>query len=121
MKNQLKYLMWFAVILLVFSNCQPKGDPPPNNSKPLSTLKQLWLCEAMRLREASGERLADREANRHARNSAGTLSQRIVARTLWLAERDGQLAALGHYQQGAHLALAILLLLAVFMWWLKRQ
>ena len=91
---------------------ETRVSTPPNNSKPLSTLKQLWLCEAMRLREASGERLADREANRHARNSAGTLSQRIVARALWLAERDGQLAALGHYQQGAHLALAILLLLA---------
>ena len=85
---------------------------PPNSAKPLSNLKQLWLCEAMRLREASGERLADREANRLARHSGGSLDQRIATRALWLAERDGQLTALGHYQQGARLALALLLLLA---------
>lgn len=83
-----------------------------DSTTPRSKLQQLWLCEAIRLREASGERLEDNEANRLARNSAGTLSQRITHRALWLAKRDGQLSALLHYQQGARLALAVLLLLA---------
>ncbi|MBX9753610.1 MAG: DUF2868 domain-containing protein [Pseudomonadaceae bacterium] len=76
-------------------------------------LEQLWLSEAIRLREACGERLEDREANRLARAAGGDLSRRIQTRALWLASRDGQLAALEHYQQGARLALAILLLLAL--------
>jgi hypothetical protein len=86
---------------------------PHSATANLSNLEQLWLSEAIRLREAQGERLEDREANRHARVSGGELSGRIQARALWLAQRDGQLAALEHYQQGARLALAILLLLAV--------
>jgi hypothetical protein len=79
----------------------------------LGNLEQLWLSEAIRLREACGERLEDREANRQARAAGGDLSQRIQTRALWLASRDGQRAALEHYQQGARLALAILLLLAI--------
>lgn len=79
----------------------------------LSNLEQLWLSEAIRLREAQGERLEDREANRLARAAGGDLSRRIQARALWLAQRDGQLVALEHYQQGARLALVCLLLLAV--------
>ena len=85
---------------------------PPHSANPLSNLQQLWLCEAIRLREASGERLEDSEANRLARSHGGTLGQRIATRALWLAKRDGQLTALLHYQQGARLALALLLLLA---------
>jgi hypothetical protein len=83
-----------------------------NSATPLDKLQQLWLCEAIRLREANGERLEDSEANRLARSSGGALSQRIATRALWLAKRDGQLTALTHYQQGARLALAMLLLLA---------
>jgi hypothetical protein len=81
---------------------------------PHNKLQQLWLCEAIRLREASGERLEDSEANRLARNSSGTFSQRIRQRAQWLAKRDGQLNALRHYQQGMRLAMAMLLLLASF-------
>lgn len=80
---------------------------------PLRPLDRLWLCEAIRLREARGERLDDREANRVARAGGGDLSQRIERRALWLAERDGQLPALQHYQHGARLALLLLALLAV--------
>jgi hypothetical protein len=83
-----------------------------NSAPPLNKLQQLWLCEAIRLREANGERLEDSEANRLARSRGGALSQRIATRALWLARRDGELTALAHYQQGARLALAILLLLA---------
>lgn len=86
---------------------------PHSATADLSNLEQLWLSEAIRLREAQGERLEDREANRLARASGGELSRRIQARALWLARRDGQLAALEHYRQGARLALAILLLLAL--------
>jgi hypothetical protein len=86
---------------------------PQRTTEQLSNLQQLWLCEAIRLREAAGERLEDREANRLARTGAGDLSQRIQARALCLARRDGQLTALHHYQQGARLALAVLVLLAL--------
>lgn len=77
-------------------------------------LEQLWLCEAIRLREAQGQRLDDREANRHARAAGGDLAQRIQARALWLARRDGLLDALQHYRHGARLALLLLGLLALF-------
>ena len=77
-------------------------------------LAQLWLCEAIRLREAQGQRLDDREANRHARAAGGDLAQRIQARALWLARRDGLLDALQHYRHGARLALLLLGLLALF-------
>ena len=84
-----------------------------SSAVPLRPLGRLWLCEAIRLREARGERLDDREANRVARAGGGDLSQRIERRALWLAERDGQLPALQHYQHGARLALLLLALLAV--------
>ena len=64
------------------------SDSPSAPSSP-SPLERLWLCEAIRLREAQGQRLDDREANRHARAAGGDLAQRIQARALWLARRDG--------------------------------
>lgn len=83
----------------------------PNSS--LSRLDRYWLCEAVRLREEYGGPLEDSEANRRARQAGVTLAQRIEFRALWLAERDGLRTALLHWQQGARLALAVLLLLAV--------
>lgn len=88
----------------------PSTSPP---ELPLPPLGRLWLCEAIRLREAQGERLDDREANRHARVAGGDLSQRIQQRALWLAGRDGQLAALQHYRHAARLAWLLLAVLAV--------
>ncbi|WP_454254190.1 DUF2868 domain-containing protein [Pseudomonas sp. Marseille-Q8238] len=82
--------------------------PPPNR------LQRLWLCETLRLREEHAGPLEDSEANRHARQHAGDLSSRIEARSLWLAERDGQLQAQRHWLQGARLALIVLVLLALF-------
>jgi len=79
----------------------------------LRPLDRFWLCEAIRLREARGEPLEDRAANRLARASGGDLQQRILQRALSLAERDGQLAALQHYRHGAGLALLLLALLAL--------
>ena len=85
----------------------------PSAPAVLSPLEHLWLCEAIRLREAQGQRLDDREANRHARTAGGDLEQRIQARALWLARRDGLLEALAHYRHGARLALLVLGLLAL--------
>jgi hypothetical protein len=76
-------------------------------------LQRLWLTEAIRLREEHAGLLEDNEANRHARTDGGTLAQRIQARALFLARRDGQWQALLHWRQGAQLALAGLLLLAL--------
>ena len=88
------------------------SDSPSAPSDP-SPLDQLGLCEAIRLREAQGQRLDDREANRHARAAGGDLAQRIQARALWLARRDGLLDALQHYRHGARLALLVLGLMAL--------
>ncbi|MDM8348761.1 DUF2868 domain-containing protein [Pseudomonas sp. sp1636] len=76
-------------------------------------LQCLWLSEAIRLREEHAGPLEDREANRRAQAGGGTLAARIQARALLLAERDGQTQALRHWLQGARLALAALLLLAL--------
>ncbi|MDX1723933.1 MAG: DUF2868 domain-containing protein [Pseudomonas sp.] len=82
-------------------------DPAPNK------LQRLWLSEAIRLREEHAGPLEDREANRRAQAGGGDLAERIQARALLLAARDGQLQALRHWLQGARLALAALLLLAL--------
>ncbi|SFP74129.1 DUF2868 domain-containing protein [Pseudomonas borbori] len=82
-------------------------EPAPNK------LQRLWLSEAIRLREEHAGPLEDREANRRAQAAGGDLAERIQARALLLAERDGQLQALRHWLQGARLALAALLLLAL--------
>ncbi|SDU10829.1 Protein of unknown function [Pseudomonas pohangensis] len=79
----------------------------------LTPLDRYWLCEAIRLREARGERLEDRAAIRLARAGGGDLQQRILQRALSLAERDGQLIALQHYRHGAGLAMLLLALLAL--------
>jgi len=80
---------------------------------PPNCLERLWLSEAIRLREEHAGPLEDQEANRHARAAGGGLSCRIESRALWLAQRDGQLAALRHWCQGARLAWLGLLLAAV--------
>lgn len=79
----------------------------------LSTLEKLWLTEAIRLRESHAGTLDDSEANRVARHQGGDLGARLVNRALWLAQRDGLLAALKHWQQGARLALLLLAVLAL--------
>ncbi|WP_313297909.1 DUF2868 domain-containing protein [Pseudomonas sp.] len=79
----------------------------------LTALDKRWLTEAIRLREEHAGLLADQEANRHARQHGGDLAARIQTRALFLAERDGTTGALRHWQQGARLALLVLLLLAL--------
>ncbi|PRA64781.1 MULTISPECIES: DUF2868 domain-containing protein [Pseudomonas] len=80
----------------------------------LTDLDKRWLTEAVRLREEHAGPLEDQEANRRARQHGGDLPTRIEQRALWLAERDGMRSALQHWKQGARLALALLLVLAVF-------
>lgn len=79
----------------------------------LTPLDELWLTEAVRLREQHAGPLEDDEASRRARASAGDLLTRIKNRALGLAERDGMLAALDHWKQGARLALVVLAIFAV--------
>lgn len=89
------------------------SEPNPTSLPSLSSLDQLWLSEAIRLREEHAGPLEDAEANRRANAAGGDLAQRIQARALWLARRDGQLQALQHWRQGARLAGLLLLVLAV--------
>ncbi|MCD5992319.1 DUF2868 domain-containing protein [Pseudomonas sp. CDFA 602] len=79
----------------------------------LTPLDTLWLTEAVRLRERQAGTLDDQEANRRARAAQGDLTARIQHRALWLAERDGMVAALHHWKQGARLALIALAIFAV--------
>lgn len=79
----------------------------------MTELNNLWLTETIRLREEHAGPLDDLEANRVARSAGGDLSARIQRRALWLAERDGLSDALGHWLQGARLALIVLAVLAV--------
>lgn len=76
-------------------------------------LDTLWLSEAIRLREEQAGPLEDLEANRVARSHGGDLATRIRHRAAWLAERDGLVTALKHWQQGARLALLVLMLIAL--------
>ena len=71
----------------------------------LTDLDKRWLTEAVRLREEHAGPLDDQQANRRARQQGGDLSARIQQRALWLAERDGLRSALGHWKNGARLAL----------------
>ncbi|MCO6056263.1 DUF2868 domain-containing protein [Pseudomonas sp. MOB-449] len=80
---------------------------------PLSRLDQLWLTEAIRLREEHAGPLEDAEANRRANADGGDLAQRIQARALWLARRDGQASTLQHWRQGAQLAGLLLVAMAL--------
>ena len=79
----------------------------------LTPLDELWLTEAVRLREQHAGPLEDDEASRRARASAGDLLTRIKNRALWLAERDGMVSALHHWKQGARLSLIVLAVFAV--------
>jgi hypothetical protein len=77
------------------------------------SLRQLWLCETIRLREEHAGPLEDSETNRQARAAGGDLAQRIAHRAGLLARRDGQWQALRHWLQGARLAFVVLLVVAV--------
>jgi hypothetical protein len=79
----------------------------------LTPLDELWLTEAVRLREQHAGPLEDDEATRRARASGGDLLSRIKHRALWLAERDGMVAALRHWKQGARLSVIVLAVFAI--------
>lgn len=92
------------------------GTEPPSRdrvSTPQTDFHRLWLTETIRLREEFAGPLEDGEANRRARAAGGDLSKRIQTRAIWLAERDGLLAALRHWRQGGGLALVALLAFAL--------
>ena len=79
----------------------------------LTPLHHLWLTETVRLREEHAGPLDDQEANRLARAAGGDLASRIQHRALTLATRDGLREALGHWLQGARLAVWLLAALAI--------
>ncbi|MEB0077810.1 DUF2868 domain-containing protein [Pseudomonas sp. CCI3.2] len=79
----------------------------------LTPMDNLWLTEAVRLREEHAGPLEDMEANRRARATAGDLTTRIKNRALWLAQRDGLVRALHRWKQGARLALLLLAVIVV--------
>ena len=79
----------------------------------LTPLQNLWLSEAIRLREEHAGPLDDLEANRLARTGGGDLPSRIQRRARWLADRDGLTPALKHWLQGARLAWVLLSIFAV--------
>ncbi|MCP1498506.1 hypothetical protein J2Y86_003213 [Pseudomonas migulae] len=79
----------------------------------MTELNNLWLTEAIRLREEHAGPLDDLEANRLARTAGGDLPTRIARRAVWLADRDGLAEALRHWLQGARLALIVMAGLAV--------
>ncbi|GGB42268.1 membrane protein [Oceanisphaera marina] len=81
---------------------------------PNQHLQTLWLCEAVRLREEHTGQLEDSEACRKARSSQGSLAERLQVRGLFLARRDGLVAALQHWLHGARLALWLLVFTAIF-------
>ncbi|WNW12360.1 DUF2868 domain-containing protein [Pseudomonas sp. DTU_2021_1001937_2_SI_NGA_ILE_001] len=78
-----------------------------------NSLDSLWLTEAVRLREAQAGPLDDQQASRQARAAGGDFATRLQQRAHWLAERDGMLAALRRWKQGARLALLALALFAL--------
>lgn len=84
-----------------------------STSHPNSRLKTLWLCETVRLREEHTGLLEDSEACRKARATAGSLSERLQVRGLFLAKRDGLVNAMQHWLQGARLALWLLIFSAI--------
>lgn len=73
-----------------------------------------WLAEAVRLREARWGPLDDAAECRRARALGSTLTERILLRADLLARREGLDAVVNRWQQIAHLALAGLLVLALF-------
>lgn len=79
----------------------------------MNRLDTLWLTEAVSLRERQTGALEDSEANRHARRAEGDFAQRVEARALWLAKRDGLVEALAHWKQGARLGLVLLAVVAM--------
>ena len=80
----------------------------------LTPLDELWLTQAVCLREQHAGPLDDEQACRRARANGGDLLTRIKSRALWLADRDGMLGALHHWKQGARLAMILLAAFAVF-------
>ena len=82
-------------------------------SAALTTLDRLWLCEAVRLTEAHSGPLDDAEANRRVIAAGGSLAERIEARALWLAQRDGLIDALRQWRRALALTGFALLLLAL--------
>lgn len=88
------------------------SDSPPNAPTRLS-ITHAWLAETIRLRESLWGPLEDAAETRRARAAGGTLENRLLVRSLGLAQREGADVVLQRYTHGARWVLALLMLLAV--------
>lgn len=73
----------------------------------------LWLAETLRLQELRGGALDDQSETAQARRLGGSFAQRLLARAMLLAQRDGLRQRLEHWQTFARLTFAALALLAI--------
>lgn len=76
-------------------------------------LKSLWLTETVRLIEKENGRFNDDEANRIARNEAGTLTTRLIKRAELLSEQNSLQQVQVGWLNSAKLSMIILLIIAL--------
>jgi len=89
----------------------PKHPTSPHDRM---TLKESWLCEALRLKETQWGQLDDRAACVRAAREP-TAARQIAARANFLGETTGVSLALGRVQSGLWIALIGLLVIAVLV------
>jgi hypothetical protein len=81
---------------------------------PVSTpFADLWLAETVRLREEHWGPLEDRDAVRQARLSRGAIEDRVLLRARLIARREGLDRRVADWRQGALIAAALLVALAI--------
>lgn len=83
------------------------------NAQTRLSIKDAWLAETIRLRETLWGPLEDSVETRRARASGGSLENKLLVRSLGLAQREGVDGVLQRYTSGARLVLAVLILVAV--------
>ncbi|WP_197509403.1 DUF2868 domain-containing protein [Bordetella bronchialis] len=77
------------------------------------TFHDLWLAETVRLREEHWGPLEDQDAVRQARRADGPVEDRILLRARLIARREGLDERLAQWRQGAGIAAAVLVILAL--------
>lgn len=90
----------------------PSSTSPPSVATRLN-LKLAWLAETIRLRETLWGPLEDAAETRRARAVGGSLENKLLVRSVGLAQREGVDTLLQHYTRGARWVLTALVLIAV--------
>jgi hypothetical protein len=78
-----------------------------------TTFTDLWLAETVRLREEHWGPLEDRDAVRQARLADGAIEDRVLLRARLIARREGLDRQVADWRQGAYIAAAVLVVLAI--------